>query len=221
MAKLVGYARQDIEDNISNFTKKEYYILLATLIYNLDRCANTVGHFDAYIKKDIPHKHFSLNPIDSQSYTKVEIHNEDANKLAKEIEADVVYIDPPYNSRQYCAAYHLYENLIRWEKPELKGVALKFDQKEKKSTYCTQKAITAFSDLIHSLKARYIILSYNNMAKKGNGRSNSRMDDEDILKVMSEVGNVKIFSQEHRAFTTGKSNRKDNEERLFFCTVNQ
>ena len=53
IAKRVGYIRQDIEDRKQTLTDKEYCILIATLIYNIDRLANTVGHFDAYIKKPI------------------------------------------------------------------------------------------------------------------------------------------------------------------------
>jgi len=48
-SKLIGYIRQDIEDMKTQLTEKEYNILLATLIYNIDKIANTVGHFDAYI----------------------------------------------------------------------------------------------------------------------------------------------------------------------------
>ena len=50
--KIIGYIRQDIENIKSGLTEKEYSILLATLIYNIDKLANTVGHFDAYIKKN-------------------------------------------------------------------------------------------------------------------------------------------------------------------------
>lgn len=53
IAKLIGYICQDIEDMKFELTEKEYNILLATLIYNIDRLTNTVGHFDAYIKKPI------------------------------------------------------------------------------------------------------------------------------------------------------------------------
>lgn len=102
-------------------------------------------------------------------------------------------MDPPYNSRQYCDAYHLYENLVRWEKPEVKGVAGKFNQKDKKSDFCTMKAVDAFADLVDNLHTRYIVLSYNNMAKKGNGRSNAKMDDTDIMRILEAKGRVQVF----------------------------
>ena len=59
----------------------------------------------------------------------------DANELVREIRADLVYIDPPYNSRQYCDIYHLLENVARWERPEVSGVARKMPRDElKKAT---------------------------------------------------------------------------------------
>ena len=145
------------------------------------------------------------------------VFNEDANELVKKIKADVVYIDPPYNSRQYCDAYHLLENVARWEKPEVHGVAKKMDRSKLKSEYCTNKATDAFADLISNIKAKYIMLSYNNMSQKGNDRSNAKISDEDILRILRGKGKVKVFSQQYKAFTTGKSDIADNEERLFLC----
>jgi adenine-specific DNA-methyltransferase len=77
----------------------------------------------------------------------------------------------------------LLENVARWEKPEVKGVALKMDRTALKSDYCTTSATKAFEDLISKIKAKYIVLSYNNMAEKGNDRSNAKISDDDILHV--------------------------------------
>ena len=64
----------------------------------------------------------------------------------------MIYIDPPYNSRQYCRFYHVYENLVKWDKPILSGVAMK-PPAENMSKYCTSKAPEAFSDLVKNLDA--------------------------------------------------------------------
>ena len=76
------------------------------------------------------------------------IFNEDANELIERIECDLLYLDPPYNSRQYSDAYHLLENVARWEKPEVFGVARKMDRSALKSDYCMSNATQAFEDLI-------------------------------------------------------------------------
>ena len=97
------------------------------MLYSADKAANTVGHYDAYIKgKNIPNI-FSFDLISPYQYKNKTIHisRKDANQLAKEIYSDIVYIDPPYNSRQYSRFYHVLENITTWRKPELFGEALK------------------------------------------------------------------------------------------------
>ena len=144
----------------------------------------------------------------------------DANELVKEIQADLVYIDPPYNSRQYCDAYHLLENVAQWKKPEVFGVAKKMDRSTMKSKYCTQSATEAFEDLIENINAKYILFSYNNMAEKGNDRSNAKISDDDIMRILQAKGELTVFSESYKAFTTGKSDINNNEERLFLCKCN-
>jgi len=129
-----------------------------------------------------------------------------------------IYIDPPYNSRQYCDAYHLLENVAGWKKPKVYGVAKKMDRKRLKSDYCTMKAPEAFEQLIKDIKSRYILFSYNNMAAKGNDRSNAKISDGDIMRILKAKGDVKVFSESYKAFSTGKTNLPEHEERLFLCT---
>ncbi len=184
----------------------------------MDKIANTCGHYDAYRKGVEFDKHLELAvPTPKQNMRKNQCFNENANELVKHIQADLVYIDPPYNSRQYCDTYHLIENVARWEMPTVSGVARKPDRSSLKSDYCTKQASAAFEDLIKNINAHYILFSYNNMAHKGNERSNARLNDDVILRVLEEKGKVQIFSESYKAFTTGKSNIYDNEERLFLC----
>jgi len=217
----IGYIREDIECLYENgsINKRERAILITSLLYAMDKIANTCGHYDAYRKGVVFDKTLELyvplaevhNNVDNQCF------NTDANELVKDITADLVYIDPPYNSRQYCDAYHLLENVARWEKPEVFGVAKKMDRSTMKSKYCTRSATEAFEQLIKDINAKYILLSYNNMAAKGNDRSNAKISDYDILRILKQKGEVKVFSESYKAFTTGKSDIDDNQERLFLC----
>ena len=217
----IGYIREDIESLYENdrINQRERAILITSLLYAMDKIANTCGHYDAYRKGVVLEKTLELyvplaevhNTADNQCY------NTDANELVKDITADFVYIAPPYNSRQYCDAYHLLENVARWEKPEVFGVARKMDRSTMKSKYCTQSATEAFEQLIGDIKAKYILLSYNNMAEKGNDRSNAKISDQDIMRILEKKGEVKVFSESYKAFTTGKSDIDDNQERLFLC----
>lgn len=223
VAKKIGFIREEIKKLfLSNeINLKEKHILLTSLNYSIDRIANTVGHYDAYIKKEIREQKFEMKMlnIDKEINQNNEVYNADANLLVRDIECDVLYMDPPYNSRQYCDAYHLLENLSLWQKPEVFGVAKKFDRSKIKSEYSLRSAADSFDDLVVNAKCKYMLLSYNNMANRGNDRSNAKISDEDIIKSMSKRGEVKIFEKDYKAFTTGKSKHDDNKERIFFVKV--
>ncbi|MDR1141899.1 MAG: DNA adenine methylase [Planctomycetaceae bacterium] len=214
LAKTIGYIRQEIEEMKSKLTEKEYNILLATLIYNIDKLANTVGHFDAYIKKPIKSQLLRLRLINAQNFDNVKIYRKDANLLARELESDLVYIDPPYNSRQYCRFYHLYETLIKWDKPRLFGVALK-PAPENMSTYCTIKARNSFEDLVCNLKTKFLVVSYNNTYYSKSNSSENKIRLEEIERILKKCGKTKVFECPHRFFNTGKTEFDDHKELLF------
>lgn len=199
---------------------RERALLITSLLYGMDKISNTCGHYDAYRQGAVFDKHLEL-PVPQPDKNLNENNvccNMDTDELVTNIEADLVYINPPYNSRQYCDVYHLLENVARWDKPEVFGVARKMDRTSLKSDYCTQKATAAFEKLIDSIHAKYIILSYNSMAEKGNDRSNAKINDDDIMRILEKKGTVKVFVENYKAFSTGKSDIKENQERLFLCT---
>ncbi len=218
ISKQIGYIRQHIEDSRKMLSEKEYCILLASLIYSIDKLANTVGHFDAYIKKPIKPRTLALRLVDAHSYDGVEIFREDANKLARQIKTDIVYIDPPYNSRQYSRFYHLYETLVKWDKPELYGVALK-PAPENVSAYCSTKAVDAFRDLVTNLDTRYIVVSYNNTYNSKSHSSENKILLEDINSILSSIGKTEVYEHSHQFFNTGKTEFDDHKELLFITKV--
>jgi len=213
-ARLIGHIREDLEKNISKLSKREFAILLTSLIYAVDRNANTVGHYDAYIKKAIPEKKLLLRPIKPFNVKRVDIYREDTNLLAKKISADIVYIDPPYNSRQYSRFYHLLETLAKWDKQKLYGVALK-PKTENSSVYCTVRAIDAFKDLIKNLKCKYIVVSYNNTYASKSSSSKNKISLEQIKSVLEDKGETKVFKKNHKFFNSGKTDFDNHQEWLF------
>lgn len=220
VAKLVGYIRQDIEDNKDNLTEKEYCILISVLIYNIDKLANTVGHFEAYIKKPIKHQPLRLRMIEAESYENVEIFKQDSNLLSRELTADIAYIDPPYNSRQYCRFYHVYETLVKWDMPKLYGVALK-PAPENMSRYCTSRAVNAFEDLIANLNVRYIAVSYNNTYNSKSSSSENKISLEQIKYILERCGPTHIYECSHRFFNAGKTDFSNHKELLFITAVDE
>ena len=222
--KKIGFIREDIEENyLSNkLNTRERAILITSLLYAMDKIANTVGHYDAYRKNGNLDKKLELCMLDLKSNTNNKnnkIFNEDANELVKNIKADVVYIDPPYNSRQYSDAYHLLENVAMWEKNEVRGVAKKMDSNGIKSKYCSVSAPLAFKDLIENINAKYIIVSYNNMGTKGAGRSQAKISDDEIMNTLRMRGKVKVYETDFNQFNSGKTHIDGHKERLFVCKV--
>lgn len=220
-AKKVGSIREYIE-TITDLNSREKSFLLTSLICAMDKVANTVGHYETYRKKMDMRKELYLKMPNINFNRDNEIYCRDANHLVREITSDLCYIDTPYNSRQYGDAYHLLENIIEWKKPPVTGVARKMvDRSKTKSNYSTNKAPEAFTDLIENINARYILVSYNNMAKKGNGRSNAKISNEEIIETLEKKGKVKVFETTFQAFTTGKSSIDDHKEILYLCEVSQ
>lgn len=222
--KRIGYIREDIENKYLNneINTRERAILITSLLYAMDKIANTVGHYDAYRKNGDLDKKLELCMLDLKSNTNNKnnkIFNEDSNELVRNIKADIVYIDPPYNSRQYSDAYHLLENVATWEKQEVFGVAKKMKRNGIKSKYCSVSAPLAFKDLIENINAKYIIVSYNNMGTKGAGRSQAKISDEDIMNALSSKGKVKVYETDFNQFNTGKTHIDNHKERLFICKV--
>ena len=219
-ARKIGTVRDEIERISTGWEKA---VLVTSLIYAIDRVANTVGHYDAYrrtldniapIKLKVPQLE---NPLVNQNNV---ITHKDANKLASEVKSDVLYLDPPYNSRQYCDAYHLLENVATWKKPKTFGKAHKMNRSELKSRYCQKNAAEALNELVTCARCKYIILSYNNTGNVLNVRSNARINDEEIIKILSKRGVVKVYEYPYKLFSSGKSSSSaDHTERLFWCKV--
>ncbi len=218
-AKLLGFIRENIEENKGNLTEREYYILIASLLYSADKVANTVGHYDAYFRKEFLRDNFFMRPIHPiQSTKEISIFREDANVLAKKIRVDVVYIDPPYNSRQYSRFYHVLETLTKWDKPKLSGTALK-PYPENMSDYCKVGAKHKFAELVRNLNAKYLVVSYNNTYNSKSNSSQNKITLEEIKDILGRHGKTKIFEKDYRHFNAGNTDFKDHKEFLFVTKV--
>ena len=217
-SKIIGFIRENIEENRSNLTDKEYYMLIASLLYSVDKIANTVGHYDAYFKKDHIEDSFFMRPIDPLEIKNVIIYREDANQLAKKIKADVVYIDPPYNSRQYSRFYHVLETLTKWDKPKLHGTALKPDP-ENMSDYCRVQAKKRLAELVKDLDAKYLVVSYNNTYNSKSNSSKNKITLQEIKNILTSKGKTKVFEKDYKHFNAGNTDFKNHKEYLFVTKV--
>ena len=220
-AKVIGYIREIIEKEFLKqaISGHEYSILIASLLYSLDRAANTVGHYEAYIKKSEPRKLFSFDLITPlKTDCEYSIFRQDSNELAKNIESDICFIDPPYNSRQYSRFYHLLETITKWDKPKLSGVALK-PPEENMSEYCRTKAPYVFDELVQSLKTKYIVVTYNNTYDSKSSSSKNKITLDQIMNSLNKRGESSVFEKEYHRFNAGKTDCNSHKEFLFLTKV--
>ncbi len=179
----------------NKITEDEYYCLLCSLLESVDKVANTASVYGAFLKslKKSAQKPLKLVPaeliLNEQEHL---VFNDDANKIASEQYADVLYLDPPYNHRQYATNYHLLETIAKNDNPEIYGKTGLRDYKQQKSLYCSRAQVKkVFSDLIANAKAKYIFLSYNN---------EGLLSLEDIKEIMGNRGEYGFFTKDHHRF---------------------
>lgn len=182
-----------IRQYIENFDENEYYYYLCSLLEAADKVANTASVYGAFLKKlkKTAQKNICLENCKVDKNENSRVFNRDANKLIKEISGDILYIDPPYNSRQYSDNYHLLNTIAKYDDFIPKG---KTGQRKDKvsSRYCSKRfVLSEFNELIKNADFKYIFLSYNN---------HGLMNKEDIEKVMSRYGDYKLFEKEYTSY---------------------
>lgn len=198
--------RMKIEEwkNSEMIINNEYYFLLATLIETIDKYANTASVYGAYLKKlkKTAQKNIVLKPaeliINDRDH---KVFNEDINQLIQKIEGDILYLDPPYNQRQYATNYHLLETIAKYDNPKIHGKTGLRNYESQKSVYCScPKVKTAFRNIIANAKVKYIFLSYNN---------EGLMTANDIKEIMSSRGKYGYFAKPHSRFKADKNKNRD------------
>lgn len=219
-AKKIGYIRDHLESIKDNISTREYFILLASLLYATDKIANTVGHFEYFLKSNPVDSEFKMETLEINKDIKSDIYNLDANILVKKIKCDIAYIDPPYNARQYINFYHVLENLARWNKPTIfEGNSMKFKRDELKSGYSRAIAPQLFADLIKNLDCKFIIVSYNNTYDAKSVASNNKISEEQIVNILSSRGVVNKQEIDYKYFNAGKTIFNGHKELIFTCEV--
>lgn len=202
-AKRIDAVRDMIEDwhHQGLLSEEEYYLLVYSLVDAADFVANISGTYGAYLKiwRSMALKPLTLKcPEIFNNGMENYVYQEDANRLIQHIHGDILYLDPPYNERQYAPNFHVLESLTIWDKPELKGKSGQRDYSDKKSLYCQRgNASAALSDLVSNADVKYIVMSYNN---------EGIISRESLLDILSSVGSVQEYQQNYRRFRTESNN---------------
>ena len=125
------------------------------------------------------------------------VFNSDSVNLLDTVEADVFYLDPPYNERQYAPNYHILETIARYDNPSIKGITGLRNYDQQKSKFCNAKnAIIELDKIAKSGKFKYLVMSYN---------SEGIMPSPDIISVLSQYGNVKLKEFKYLRFKSNNN----------------
>ena len=188
----------------SKINSNLYYFLLASLIESADKVANTASVYGAFLKhiKKSASKELILKPayfIQNDNFHQV--FNTDSNKLIKKISGDILYLDPPYNQRQYGANYHILNTISQYDSFIPKG---KTGLREySRSDYSKKNEVhKSFEYLIKNANFKYIFLSYNN---------EGLMSQLDVESIMKKYGKYSLKTKQYQRFKADKTENRNHK----------
>ncbi len=218
-AKKLDYIRKRIEE--LPLTNSEYTFLLASLLISADKVSNTPAVYGCYLKKfkKTAQKEFHLVPIHTRTQPAAEgsttYHSDVLNpELLNKINVDLVYLDPPYNERQYSKNYFPLNQLAKKPsdlvaEPALKGkTGIPTDCFL--SPFCKKgKPVEeAFERLVRNVKTKWIFLSYN---------SESLIPKARMVELLQKFGSVSVIEADYKRFKSFKYNEDKEIQEYLFC----
>ncbi len=202
--KKIDTIRTKIQEwkQANSINESQYYFLLASLLESADKVANTASVYGAFLKhlKKSAQKEFILENADFEiNDNEHQVFNQNSNELIQHIQGDILYLDPPYNARQYGSNYHMLNTIAKYEQFEPKGkTGLPTYQKSK---YCSKNfVLNEFENLIKNAEFEYIFLSYNN---------EGLMSVNDVKNVMSKYGNYYLEKTDYQRFKSDKTESRN------------
>lgn len=203
-------------------------VVLVSLMEAADRVDSTAGVQMAYMKRWAPR---ALKPLELRLPDLVpsvgapcRATQGDAVEMAGDIEAELIYLDPPYNQHSYLANYHVWESLVLWDRPETYGVANKrVDVKTRKSAFNSRPGIgPALQSVVERVRAPNLIVSFND---------EGYLSREELTAMLSARGHVQVVEIAHPRYVgarigihnpkgekVGQVGRLRNVEHLFVVT---
>ncbi|MBO5032755.1 MAG: DNA adenine methylase [Lachnospiraceae bacterium] len=210
-ALRIDYARNTVEDwkQAGIVTEKEYFYLVACIVEGIPFVSNTSGTYGAF------HKNWERRSFKKYEVYRLPVlsngkHNQcfhmDGAALLKQISGDVLYIDPPYNGRQYLPNYHVLETAAKYDYPEVRGITAQRPYENNKSDFCMKsKVAAAFDELIANARFKHIILSYS---------TDGLMTVEQIEMIMKKYGKPETFQIYWIPYRRYKSREQGKKEEL-------
>lgn len=202
-AKKADTIRLKIDDMFTKkeINKKEKMFLLGSLLISIDRVANTTSVYGAYLKKlkASALKPLVLEPIHQKRKIKKgnKIYNNDIMDL--DLEYDIVYLDPPYNNRQYSANYAPLNFIAMYDKNVIPYGKTGLLENYFKSDFCSKaKAKETMTQLVSKLKTKQLLISYNN---------EGIISETEFKKLLEKIGKVTIYKSEYKKYKSRKEDQ--------------
>ena len=169
-------------------------IALVSLMEAADRVDSTTGVQMAYLKQWAARAFNDLElRVPAILPGRGEALHLDAVEAASRVDADIVYIDPPYNQHSYMGNYHVWESLVRWDKPETYGIANKRVQcKEYKSDFNSKRRIRQGLEAVFgAVRCKHLLVSFNN---------EGHVDREEMIALLSQKGHVGVVAVDFKRY---------------------
>ncbi len=208
----IDYFRQEIEEwykkkLISNI---EYKFLLACLIESVSLVANVAGVYGAFLKhwdsralKEI--QFVEVSSLNNSDALNTSFYNSSIEDIVHKVDADILYMDPPYTQNQYGTQYHLLETLIKYDNPSISKVTGSRKTAPMRSNWSKEnKAHILLDYVLVNTKAKHIILSYS---------SDGIMSKQYIESVFKRYGKEETFEcreiqyKKYRNWKTKRTNK--------------
>jgi adenine-specific DNA-methyltransferase len=197
-AQQIDFARDAIEALRPQLSEDEYKFLIASLVLAADAVSNVPAVYGCYLKnfKDKAKKSLILKPIHTLTVAaNPDSKTSNRNVLDIVIRADAVYLDPPYNERQYSKNYFPLNVICESEGFTIKGKTGIPDNCFL-SSFCKKSQVEdAFKQLFANIKAEWVFLSYS---------SESIVPKNRMIEILQEYGNVTIEEKEDHHYSTGR-----------------
>ena len=221
-SKRIDAIREKIEEwkKLNLINEQEYYFLLASLIEAVPFVANISGTYSAFLKEwdKRAFKKLTLEvPEIIKSNETHKVYHNDGLKILDQVKGiDILYLDPPYNERQYAPNYHILETIAEWDNPEIKGVTGMRPYENQKSEFCNARTgIKALGEIIKKNNFKYLLLSYND---------DGVMPESEILKLFNKAGKSEIAEQSYQRYKSNSNGEQKNgvKEKIYYLkSVNQ
>lgn len=177
-------------------------VLLVSLMEAADRVDSTTGLQMAYLKEWAPRAYNALSLrvpdlLPRAHAGKGSALQLDAFDAAAVLDADLTYLDPPYNQHKYLGNYHIWESLVLWDKPDVYGTACKrVDCKRRSSVFNSRPQFEeAFAELLSILQSRWVLVSFNN---------EGYLTRDKMCALLAERGHVHVVETDYKRYVGAK-----------------